>query len=113
MAKKIVLRGPTESEIVRSVCEYLARRKHLYWRSNNVGIYDSARGVHRSLPFGSRKGVPDINVIDDTGHFIGLEVKKAGGRQSPEQKEFQLLCEKSGAEYHLIRSIDDVIEIGL
>jgi hypothetical protein len=35
------------------------------------------------------KGVPDIILIKPPhGQFVGLEVKRQGGRLSPEQKEF-------------------------
>lgn len=98
---------------MRAACEYLTRKRHFYWRSNNVGVFDSTRGVHRSLPYGSRKGVPDICLIDKTGHFVALEAKGANGRMSPEQKAFEEDCKKHGAEYYIFRSIDDLIQIGL
>jgi hypothetical protein len=64
------------------------------------------------MPKYAMKGVPDIIVIKD-GWFIGLEVKKGSGRLSPDQRTFQNLCTENGAEYHVVRSIDDVREIGL
>lgn len=103
----------SESALIRAACEYLSRRKHFFWRSNNMGVFDAKRGIHRSLPFGSRKGVPDICLVDSSGHFVALEGKKKGGRQSPDQKAFEADCKLYGAEYHVFYSIDDLIEIGL
>ena len=100
------------SDLVRSLCDYLALKKHFYWRSNNVGVYDVARGFHRKLPFGSMKGVPDIIVLKD-GKFIGIEAKAGSGRLSPDQAEFGRLCIKNGGEYILARSIDDLVAVGL
>jgi hypothetical protein len=96
------------SDLVRALCDYLALRGHFFWRSNNVGIYDVARGVHRKLPFGSMKGVPDIIMIGRSGQFTGIEAKAGSGRLSPDQAEFGRLCIKNGGEYIVARSIDDL-----
>jgi hypothetical protein len=101
------------SDLVRALCDYLALRGHFFWRSNNVGIYDVARGVHRKLPFGSMKGVPDIIVLAKSGQFIGIEAKAGSGRLSPDQKEFERLCVKNGGRYIVARSIDDIQAAGL
>ena len=59
-----------------------------------------------------QKGSPDICVVKD-GFFIGLEVKQKGGRQSPEQKDWEKRVKEAGGEYYVVSSIDDVINIGL
>jgi len=61
----------------------------------------------------SIKGLPDIQVLTDGGYAVFLEVKRPSGKQSPEQKEFEERCKKIGAEYYVVRSIDDCQEIGL
>jgi hypothetical protein len=99
------------SELVRALCEYLALRGHFFWRANNVGVYDVVRGVHRKLPFGSMKGVPDLIVLKD-GKFIGIEAKAGSGRLSPDQADFGRLC-KNGGEYVVARSIDDLQAVGI
>lgn len=101
-----------ESEIQSTVCEYLARKKHFFSRINNIPVYDSKRKVFRALPKYTRKGFPDIMVLWQ-GYPVFLEIKAPKGRQSPEQKEFQADCEKQGIEYHIIKSLDDVINVGL
>jgi len=108
-----------ETDIQKSICDYLAYRRHLFWRNNNaptvirrkVGTRWVIDGF-RKLPVYTMKGLPDIIVIKD-GYFIGLEVKRENGRQSPDQKEFQRLCKEAGAEYYIVKSIDDVRNIGL
>lgn len=101
-----------ETDIQKAICDYLAYRKHLFWRNNNTPVYDAARQRFRAMPKYTMKGLPDIIVIKD-GFFIGLEVKQPKGRQSPDQKEFQRLCKEAGGEYHLVKSIDDVRVLGL
>lgn len=101
-----------ETDIQLAICDYLALKKYFFWRQNNIGTYDAKSGYHRPMPKYSKNGVPDIIVIKD-GFFIGLEVKTPKGRLSENQKIFQKECKSAGGEYYIVRSIDDVIEIGL
>lgn len=102
----------TETSIQSSICEYLARRRHFFHRVNQIPVYDSKRGAYRAWPKYSLKGFPDIIVMWH-GFPVFLEVKAPKGKQSPEQKEFEARCDEQGIEYHVVRSIDDVREIGL
>jgi hypothetical protein len=42
-----------------------------------------------------------------------LEVKRPGSYQSQEQKEFQARAEKAGAIYVVVRSIEEIQQLGL
>lgn len=86
-----------------------AAKKYLFWRANNIGMYDGKD--YRPLPKYSMLGVPDINLISK-GQYIGLEVKTKIGVQSQNQKEFQKNCEKAGGQYYIVRSVNDVIKLG-
>lgn len=105
-----------EGLIQRSILDYLALKHKndgvMFGRVNTGGVYDPTRKAFRSMPKYSLAGFPDIMVIKD-GYFIGLEVKKPKGRQSANQKEFEKNCKQAGGEYYVVRSIDDVMEIGL
>jgi hypothetical protein len=100
------------SELVRALCDYLALKQHFFWRSNNVPVFDKARGVFRALPKYTMKGLPDIIVIKG-GRFIGIEAKAGSGRMSPDQHEFARRVMIAGADYHVVRSLDDLIKLGL
>jgi hypothetical protein len=97
-----------EGEALKAISEYLAHRKHFYWRNNTGAVKTASGGFMR---FGT-PGSPDLIVIKD-GFFIGLEVKAKGRKQSPDQKAFEEGVKAAGGEYYLVRSIDDVIQIGL
>lgn len=101
-----------EKDVQMACCDYLALRRHFFWRTNTVPIFDATKKIFRAMPKYALKGVPDIIVIKD-GFFIGLEIKRKGGKQSDEQKEFERRTKESGAEYHLITSVDQLKEIGL
>lgn len=97
-----------EGELVKAVCQYLKLKKHFHWRNNTGAMKSPHGGFYR---FGT-PGSPDIIVIMN-GDFIGLEVKTKSGRQSPDQKEFERAVKDAGGEYYVIRSVDDLIEVGL
>jgi hypothetical protein len=44
------------------------------------------------------------------GVYVGIEVKRPGGKQSDHQKHFQESLEAAGGRYILARSLDDVIQ---
>lgn len=101
-----------EVNVQNSICEYLSYKKHFFWRNNNMAVFDPTRKSYRALPKYAKKGVPDIIVIKD-GFFIGLEVKRAKTYQRKEQKQFEKEVKEAGGEYYVVRSINDVQEIGL
>jgi hypothetical protein len=81
-----------ESDIVSSICEYLAARRHFLWRQNTApAVQKSADGWQfRRMPKHALKGVPDIILIrSPRGQFVGLEVKRQAGKLSTEQEEIR------------------------
>ncbi len=101
---------PLETAVQKSICDYLAIRKHFFWRSNNIPVF--AQGRFRAMPKYSMNGVPDIILVKD-GKFVGIEVKRKGGKQSDSQIRFQKQLELNGGKYILAESIDDIIKNGL
>lgn len=102
----------SESDILNAICEYLFDRKHHFgWRQNTVPVFNKATGKFRSMPRYSMNGVPDIIVVKN-GIFWGLEVKTRTGEQSEAQKIFESKCKRSGGQYYIVSSINDVISLG-
>lgn len=75
-------------------------------RSAITGALEKQRGM--------KAGVGDICLYGTRGNgevFVGfLEFKSEKGRQSPRQKEFEARCRECGAEYAVIRSLDELRE---
>ncbi len=105
-------RAPLERDIQSAICDYLAAKRHFFRRINNTPIYDPTRKAFRAMPKYSGKGMSDILVIH-VGRPYFLEVKRPGASQSTEQKAFQSEAEQAGALYAVVRSIDDVQQLGL
>ncbi len=102
----------SENSFLNAICDYLALKKYFFFRANNVAIYDPKIKRYRALPKYARKGVPDIILVKE-GIFWGLEVKQPKKYLSPDQKQFLKDVEAVGGKYYLVRTIDDLIEIGL
>lgn len=115
MATRSLKTKESESQIQNSICEYLEIKRRCFFRVNNIPAFNRSEGggiTMRRLPKFTPRGLPDIIVVAG-GAFIGLEVKSAIGKQSPEQKIFQSHLESHGGKYYVVRSIEDVQKIGL
>lgn len=110
----MVYQPSDEISIQSAIIDYLYLRKHFFVRLNNIPPVTKKGGkmIFRKMPKGSMNGLPDIMVITDGGFVVFLEVKDKG-KLSPDQVKFQALCKEKGAEYHVVRSVTDVKEIGL
>lgn len=89
-----------ESDIQHQIMAYLAAIGVKAWR-NNVG----RRG---GVSFGLA-GLPDIIGYYKGGRFLGIEVKAAGGKVTPEQMDFINAAHEAGAIAIVARSVDDVM----
>lgn len=110
---KISSEKKLEKDIQREVCEWLQSEGFFFWRNNNVPIFGRSNdGIKRfrAMPKYTPKGLPDVFVLDN-GEFYGLEIKREGGRISPEQRVMQESFKKNGAHYHFVFSLNDVKEI--
>lgn len=78
-------------------------KKCLTNMGKNVWFFKHAAGASMKV------GIPDI-IACIKGHFVGIEVKQANGRQSEAQK----VCEKNicdaGGEYWLVFSYEQFVE---
>lgn len=102
-----------EKDIQNACCEYLALKKHLFWRQNTTPVYDATKKAFRAMPKYSLKGVADIIVITDGGFAVFLEIKVPKGRQSDDQKLFEKRVKEKGGEYYVVTNVAQLKEIGL
>jgi hypothetical protein len=58
------------------------------------------------------EGLPDIiAVYPPYGRIVGLEVKSAKGRLRPAQELFRDKLLAGGGVYHVVRSVEDVVNV--
>lgn len=108
-----------EVDIQKSILEYLRGNDYLVWRNNNQPTYDpkinSGYGGYRAQSKWSFPGLPDILMVhkENYGQLWGLEVKTPKGRPSAGQLIMQKQFHLNNAEYHFVKSVDDVKKLGL
>ena len=107
---EIRLRGVTREHVSQSATldeSDLQDRIVDYCRSKMWFVVFS--GMHRrtSTPVGT----PDFVIYADDGRVFTIETKSKTGKQTPEQLGVQLMLEKLGHKYHLVRSFDQFLEI--
>jgi hypothetical protein len=109
-----------ESAVLKACLHLLRLRGLLAWRSNNVPVYDRARGCFRA--FAGLKGVSDILAVlpvagrdgagapREFGVLCAVECKSPGGRLSPDQKWFLDRVRESGGLAFCVRSAAELDE---
>jgi hypothetical protein len=100
----------SETDIQRSIMDFLHARGIFCWRNNSTGIYDPVRKIYRkNTGKYSINGVSDILGILPGGKFLAIEVKSASGKLSDDQKFFINQIKLKGGVAFTARSIEDVI----
>lgn len=122
MASKRTPKKPkliNETTVQRTICDYLSANGYFFFRNNNTPIYDATRKVFRAMPKYCMKGISDIIIIKPSGssdgaYVIFLEVKNPNRKTglSEHQLAFKAMCNKVHAEFHMVRSLDEVIALG-
>ena len=92
---------------VSEYLEYLTNQGKLYADRLNSGEVIIIQGQDRRRIKLCRTGTADFFVLKQ-GLVIYLECKSEKGRQSPEQKAFEILVKAQGASYYLVRSVDEI-----
>lgn len=97
---------PTEHEIQAGILEYLLARGYYVWRNNSGGFRKGDYFVKVG-----KKGSADIIGIhrDGSGRFLAIEVKRPGGKATPEQLEFIGAINMAGGKAFVAHSVDEVI----
>ena len=111
-----------EADTKRTIADYLevgmAQGKWYADRLNSGEVIEVRGNTRRRVKL-CRTGTADFFVLKGREAFLGarlesvifLEVKGDKGMQRQEQKDFQELIEAQGAEYYVVRSVEEVQEI--
>lgn len=82
-----------------------------FWPNNSMGVFDPVKKFYRK-PGGkfNVNGTADI-LGAWLGWPVAIEIKSEKGKQSEDQRLFQIRFEEAGGIYILARSLDDVIKV--
>jgi len=103
-------RLPLEKEphIVQGIVQYLKLSGFIVWRQNTGATkFTDRTGREQMVRFGF-PGLSDVLGILPDGRFLAIEVKKPGGRVSPEQKAFLEAATMNKALAFVAFSADEV-----
>ena len=50
------MKHSNETDAQSAICDYLAAKRHVFWRSNNFPRFDKERGFFFKLPKYARRG---------------------------------------------------------
>ena len=99
-----------ESDIQRLILDYLKAKKILAFRMNTGAASGTYKGKRWFMRFGS-PGMADILCFLPPNHFchvLWIEVKREGGKLSPDQKAFRDLVQEKGHYYLEANRLDAV-----
>lgn len=96
-----------EHEFQCKVVKYLAENGIPCFSVPNHLLHNGLAESKREIAAGLRKGAPDI-IAGNSGRSYWLELKTEVGRQSIEQKAFQQLAPWFGAQYVVVRKLEDL-----
>jgi hypothetical protein len=67
-----------EVQVQSAILDYLSAKRHFYFRTNNIPVFDKSRGTFRALPKHTPRGIADIIVVH-VGRPYFLKLKRPGG----------------------------------
>lgn len=106
-----------ESDVLRACLDYLSVRKIFHWRSNQAAIplkdggfraFNGMRGVSDILGILPQEVKIDGNTKARFGNLLAVEVKRPGGKPSPEQVEFLATVNRLGGIGLCVDSVDQL-----
>lgn len=101
---------PRESSVLREVLLALGNQPDLVVFRNNTGVLRDETG--RPVRYGLMVGSPDIvGILAPWGRFVGFEVKRPGGKQSPDQERWARIAETRGAYCVLVQSAKQALDV--
>lgn len=99
-----------ESELQKSIKDYLQLKKYIVVKFPSVGIYKQKTQTY--IPQ-SRRGISDLLACSPEGRFVAIEVKIKGNKASAEQLQFIDEVNKNGGLAFVAYDIDDVLNMGI
>jgi len=103
------MKKTTEQDIQKSIIDYLRIKKYVVFKHNSTQF--GVRNGERFAFTNGTKGISDIIACSPRGTFVAIEVKKPGGKPTPEQLEFLERIKQTEMGIGILAySLDDVID---
>ena len=101
--------APLESVVQRAVLDYLETQPRVLWAMRaNAGLQVVGEGRHRRAIKGAPAGTADIIVCGPGGRFLGIEVKRPGGKLTAAQIRWAEMIRDLGGVAEVVTSVAEV-----
>ena len=97
----------TETQLVKSIRQYLSVYRIFTWRQNQGGM----KREDRFVPFTNITGISDIIGLLPDGRFLAIEAKVDKNKPTPDQWDFINAVRLNKGIAIVAYSLDDVIEV--
>ena len=97
-----------ESAIQKACLEYLRAKRIFAWRVNSGAVTATYNGKTRFVRFNGMPGMSDICGVLPDGRFLAVEVKREGGKTTPDQQTFLESVTKTGGLAIVVHSVDEL-----
>ena len=99
----------SEQDIQKIIIDYLRIKRYVVFKHHSTGS-TVREGKAVFFKYGE-KGISDIIACSPKGTFVAIEVKKKGGKTSPEQLDFLARVKACGGIAILAHSLDEVLAV--
>lgn len=94
-----------EAEVLKACLEFLRWKGIFCWRVNNIPVANPNGGYRK---FRGLRGVADIQGVLSGGRAFHCEVKRPGGKLSPDQKVFLHRVDSLGGVALCVSSVNEL-----
>ncbi len=103
---------PKESDIQKSILDYLLKRGFMVWRNNTGGFGGEGRSGKKWWVRAGYKGSGDIIGLTKDGKFLSIEVKRPGQKPTPDQTRFMERVNASGGQAFVATDLYEICQLG-
>jgi hypothetical protein len=102
------MKAPREQDLVKPALQLLALRGVFAWRNNSGAICATSNGKRRFVRFGGMPGSADVLGVLPGGRFLGIELKKPGGKPTAKQEAFLAAVRAAGGVAWVVSSLAEL-----
>lgn len=97
--------------LVKMCLDWLKLNRFLAWKNPTTGLKRTDKHGREFWAQSGERGHGDIVMIGVNGRHVEIECKTGSGRLSRYQKLRQRELKEAGAEYWIVRSVDELVKL--
>jgi len=102
------MKSPRESDIQRSILDYLTLLRIPCWRNNSGAVALGDGKSRRYVRYGAKGSADILGVLPPSGRLLAIEVKRPGNKPTEHQSTWLEGMRQAGAVVCVAYSVEDV-----